>query len=418
MTRRGPACASAAWARAACVLAARLLAAGALLAACRGNTYAPPPPPEVTVLSPVQQEVTTYSEFTGHTAAIEAVDIRARVQGILESIHFAPGTEVAPGDLLFVIEPELYRSRVEQAQANLTSAEAQLQAAEAQLAITRAIFEKNAGSRTELVQRTQASDQARAAVEQARANLEIAKLEYSYTHIYAPIPGRIDRNLVDVGNLVGSGTPTLLTTIVRQDQIYAYFEASERDLLRYRALSRLGRTVTAEGERSRAFLGLATENGYPHAGEIDFASNQVNPETGTIEARAVFPNPDRVLVPGLFARVRVPFTRAQAILVPDVAVGTDQGGRFLLTVDASDVVQQRRVRLGVLVDTLRVIDEGVTTEDLVVVNGLQRARPNAKVKPDRTTLPEFVAAQAAGATPVPSPSPSPGGAPGATRSGG
>src|SRR5205085_11917379 len=157
-----------------------------VLTGCRGNTYAPPPPSEVTVAQPVRREVTTYSEFTGHTASVAAVDVRARVQGILEGINFEPGSDVGQGALLFVIEPDLYRARVDQAQAELQSAEAQLQAAEAQLAITRAIFERNAGSRTDLVQRTQQRDQARAAVEQAKASLEVAKLNLSYTHIYAP----------------------------------------------------------------------------------------------------------------------------------------------------------------------------------------------------------------------------------------
>lgn len=373
-----------------------VIAAALAIAACQRNAYAPPPPPEVTVTRPVQREVTTYSEFTGHTASVEAVDIRARVQGILESINFSPGAEVAQGDLLFVIEPDLYRARVEQAQANLASAQAQLQAAEAQLAITRAIFERNAGSRTELVQRQQAADQARAAVEQARANLDVAKLDLSYTHIYAPIAGRIDRNFVDVGNLVGAGEATLLTSLVRQDLIYAYFEASEQDLLRFRELRRRGQTVAVEGQRNRAYLGLATESGYPHDGEVDFASNRVNPQTGTIELRAVFPNPDRVLLPGLFARVRLPFTRGSAILVPDVAVGTDQGGRFVLVVDGDDVVQQHRVSVGTLVDTMRVIEEGVGLDDWVIINGLLRARPGTKVKPIRAPAPS------------PSPGPSPG----------
>jgi len=400
----------------------------ATLGACHGNTYAPPPPPEVTVVQPVQQEVTTYSEFTGHTASIEAVEIRARVQGFLESVNFTPGTDVSQGDLLFVIEPDLYQARVDQAQANLQSAQAQAQAADAQLAITRAIFERNAGSRTDLVQKIQTRDQAAAAVLQARANLEVAKLDLSYTHIYAPITGRIDRNLVDTGNLVGAGESTVLASIVRQDRIYAYFDASERDLLRYRELNRRGQTVAAEGQHNVAYLGLATEEGYPHLGDVDYSSNRVNPDTGTIEIRAVFPNPDRILLPGLFARVRLPFTRGQAILVPDVAIGTDQGGRFVLVVDENDVVQQRRVQVAGLVDTMRAIESGVTPNDWVVVNGLQRARPGAKVKPTRTTLAQLAGAHgapspASGASPsaaagvaspepAPSPSPAAAGAPG------
>lgn len=170
------------------------LALAILVASCGGNEYAPPPPPEVTVALPVQQEVTTYNEVTGRTVSIEAVEVRARVQGFLQSMHFTPGTEVKQGDPLFVIEPSLYQARVDQAAADLQSAQAQSEAASEQLKITQAIFERNAGSKTDLVQKTQARDQARAAVAQAKANLDAAKLDLSYTHIYAPNSGRIDRN--------------------------------------------------------------------------------------------------------------------------------------------------------------------------------------------------------------------------------
>jgi multidrug efflux system membrane fusion protein len=209
-----------------CVRAIVSAVAGvALLAGCgRGNTYAPPPAPQVVVANPVARDVTTYLEYTGHTASVEAVEIRARVQGVLKSINFTPGSNVAKGDLLFVIEPELYEARAAQADANLQSARAQLQAAEEQLSITQAIYNRNAGSKADLVQRTQARDQAVAALALARANLSAAKLDLQYTHIYAPIAGRIDRNFVDLGNLVGAGEPTLLASIVRQDPMYAYFD--------------------------------------------------------------------------------------------------------------------------------------------------------------------------------------------------
>ena len=358
-------------------------ALGAVLMACDGNTYAPPPPPEVTVAQPQEREVTTYNEFSGHTASIEAVDIRARVQGFLKSMHFSPGTEVNKGDLLFVIEPDLYRARVEQAEADLQGAKAQAQAAEEQLAITRTIFERQAGSRTDLVQKLQARDSARARVAQAQATLEAAKLDLSYTHIYAPISGRIDRNFVDIANLVGAGEATLLASIVRHDPIYAYFNASERELLVYRDLNRRGETAAAAGERNRAYMGLVNEEGFPHEGMIDYSSNRVDPSTGTIEIRAVFPNPDRVIVPGLFVRVRLPFTRGRAVLVPDDAVALDQGGRYVLVVGDKDVVEYRRVEVGQLVDGMRIVQKGVATGDWIVVNGLQRARPGSTVKPTR-----------------------------------
>jgi RND family efflux transporter MFP subunit len=363
------------------------IALAALLASCGRNTYEPPPPAEVTVAQPIEQEVTTYSEFTGHTAAIEAVDIRARVQGFLKSFHFTPGTDVKQGDLLFVIEPELYEAQAEQAAADLQSAQARAQAAEAQLGITRAIFERQAGSKTDLVEKTQARDEANAAVALAKAQLAAAKLNLSYTHIYAPIPGRIDRNLVDPGNLVGSGDATLLANIVRNDPIYAYFDASERELLRYREMQRRGETAAPAGERNKAYMGLATEDGFPHVGEVDYSDNRVDPTTGTIEIRAVFPNTERTLIPGLFARVRLPLSREKALLVPDVAVGTDQGGRYLLVVDDKNVVDYRQVKLGSLVGEMRVVYEGVKPGEWVVVNGLQHARPGSTVKPVRDPSP-------------------------------
>jgi RND family efflux transporter MFP subunit len=359
-----------------------------VFAACsRGNVYAPPPPPEVAVSQAVEKEVTTYREFSGRTAAVDAVDVRARVQGTLQSMHFTPGNDVRKADLLFVIEPELYQARVAQAEADLAGKEAQYRAAQAQLEITEAIFKRSAGSRTDLVQKTQQRDLAKAAVEMARATLEAAKLDLSYTHIYAPISGRISRNLVDPGNLVGANEATLLASIVSDDPIYAYFTAAELDLLRYRELQRENRTVAPAGEHNIAYLGLATEEGFPHLGKVDYVSNRIDPSTGTIEVRAAFPNPDRVILPGLFARVRLPYTREKALLVPEVAVSADQGGSFVLVVDEQNTVQYRRIRLGEsLAGNVAIVREGLTSGDWLVVKGLQRARPGTVVKPTRTDL--------------------------------
>lgn len=351
------------------------------LAGCGSNEYAPPPPPEVIVAHPEEREVTTYLEFAARTEAVEAVAIRARVQGTLQSIHFQPASVVKKGDLLFVIEPDLYRARVERAAADLASATAQAKAAAEQLEITKAIYERKAGSRADLVARTQARDQATAAIAQAKAALEAANLDLAYTHIYSPIDGRIDRNYVDAGNLVAAGEPTLLATVVRQDPIYAYYQASERELLEYRERQRHDQTAMAEGQIVPATLGLLTEDGFPHEGKIDYISNRVDPSTGTIEIRGVFDNPDGVLIPGLFARIRIPYTRGRALLVPELAIGTDQGGRFVYVVGKDDLVEQRRIKIGAQVDGERVVETGLTAEERIVVNGLQRARAGVKVSP-------------------------------------
>jgi RND family efflux transporter MFP subunit len=358
----------------------------------RGNTYAPPPPPPVTVARPLERDITTFLELTGQTRAIEAVEIRARVKGVLESVNFQPSTDVKRGDLLFVIEPELYQARVDQAQADLQSAEARFQAAEEQHAIAQAIFKQKAGSRTDLVEKQQARDEARAAVAQTRATLAAAQLDLEYTHVHSPIDGRIDRNYVDAGNLVGADEPTLLATVVRWNPIYAYFQVSERDLLVYRELDRVGKAATAQGERATAYMALATDEGFPHVGEVDYAANKVDPSTGTFEARAVFDNPSGVILPGLFVRMRVPFSGGRGLVVPEEALGADQVGRYALAVDAEGMVQQRRVEVGAVVDGMRVIQKGLGADDWVVVTGIQRARPGAKVTPVKTELPAVEAA--------------------------
>lgn len=363
--------------------AAAAAVASVLLAGCAGNQYEAPPPPDVTVARPVERDVTTYGEFTGRTVSVESVDVRARVQGILQQMSFKPGTDVEKGSLLFVIEPTLYEARVQQSEADLAGAEAKARAADEQLAITQEIFARRAGSKADLVQKTQARDEARAAVARARADLAAAKLDLSYTHIYAPISGRIDRNYVDVGNLVGAGEATRLATIVRERPIYVYFDVSERDLLEHPELLHGGR----QGGALEVFLALVDESGFPRNGTLDYTSNRVDPSTGTIELRAVFPNADARIVPGLFVRVRVPYDRGPSLLVPDDAVQSDQRGRYVLVLDEHDVVEQRPVETGPLEGRLRVVTSGLGLGDRVVIRGLQRARPGSAVEPTEEQIP-------------------------------
>jgi RND family efflux transporter MFP subunit len=363
------------------------LCMAAALGCGSGNRYAPPPPPEVTVQRPVEREVTIYAEFSGHTVAYASADIRARVQGYLQSYDFTPGSDVKKGDLLFVIEPALYQAQLDQAKADLAGKEAQYRAAEQQLEITQAIYQRSAGSRADLVNKTQARDLAKAEVDNARALLEAAALNLSYTHIYAPFDGLIDRNLVDIGNLVGSGTPTLLATIVRYDPIYAYFTLSERELLEYRQWLHSG-SDSAKDPSDVAYLSLASEKGFPHLGRVDYTSNRVDPDTGTIELRAVFPNPQRLILPGLFVRVRLPMSHGPALLIPEVALSADLEGQYLLVVNDKNVVEYRRVVVGpVIGGALRVVREGIGPNDWVIVNGLQRARPGSEVKPTHGEAP-------------------------------
>ena len=363
-----------------------ILVAGAIaiLAGCGGgNTYAPPPPPEVTVAQPVEKEVTNYAEFTGNTVAVPTVDIRARVKGFLQSVNFELSAHVKKGDLLFVIEPEPYQAQVNQCKGDLQAKEAQYKAAVDGLKIKEEMYSKNAASKLDVINATDMRDTAQAQIAVAKAALEQAEINLGYTHILAPVSGRINRNLVDVGNLVGAGQETLLATIVAEDPMYAYFNASERDVLIY---NETHRALVASGKKytTPISLGLATEGGYPHEGEIDFADNRLDPDTGTIQLRGVFPNPNGVLLSGLFVRIRVPYSTEKALLVPDVALSDDQAGKFLLVVNDDNKVEIRRVKVGELRDDgMRVIRDGLKRGEWVIVDGLLRAREGSLVKPQK-----------------------------------
>ncbi len=373
-----------------------------LVACGQKNDYVEPPPPKVTVAKPLQQDVIDYLEFTGTTHAFEKVEVRARVAGFLQNMHFIPGTRVEKGDLLFDIDPREYQALLNAAQAELGSANAQLKRAETEFARSQKLFKQKAGAEKDVVKWRGERDIARAAVLRAQAKVERAELDLGYTQVTAPIAGRVGRNLVDTGNLVGEGEPTLLTNVTRYDPIYAYFNLNERDLLRVMAMYRQrvnekGLDPEKESDANAEislFLGLANEAGYPHQGIADFAESGVDTGTGTLQLRGIFQNPGnpKVLLPGLFARLRMPVNkRDNALLVSERAIGADQSGNYLLAVTNENVVEKRPIRMGQLVDGLRVIEEGLQPGESVIVKGVQRARPGAKVDPEQIDMKSLTA---------------------------
>jgi RND family efflux transporter MFP subunit len=353
------------------------------LAGCEQNTYAPPPPPKVDVALPVQRAITRYLEATGNTAAVQQVDLVARVSGFLQSIDYTDGAFVKEGTTLFTIEPETYKLKLDQARAAEAGAQATLKQAELDFQRQTDLVARQAVSQSTLDTSTANRDNARASLQQAQANTRIAEVNYGYTKVTAPFDGMVSAHLVSVGELVGASSPTQLATIVSQDPIYVNFNVNERDVLLIRAEARRqGRLSTAALKQTPVEIGLQTEDGYPHVGKLDYAAPTINQATGTLAVRGLIPNPERVLLPGFFVRVRVPVeTQQNALLVPDTALGSDQSGRYLLVVNNDNVVEQRQVTTGPLDDGLRVIDSGLKLDDRVVIAGLLRSIPGQKVDP-------------------------------------
>ena len=355
------------------------------MAGCKEkNQYVAPPPPAVTVVHPVQKEVTDYLEFTGNTQAVASVEIRARVQGFLQSVNFKEGALVKKGDLLYIIEQPPYQAAVDKAAGDLEAKKAIYEKSEVEYQRQVRLMKENATSDRELNNAKGTRDAAKADVAMSAANLETSKINLGYTTIRSPINGRVGRNNVDAGNLVGAGQFTLLTTINQYDPIYAYFTLNEHDLLEFLKATREERKTAMEGYESGAvYLGLANEEGYPHKGRVDFADLGVDPSTGTMLLRGIFPNPHPAsILPGFFVRLRCPMgTHAGALMVPERAIGVDQRGQYVLIVNQDNVVEQHPVKMGVLEGGLREITEGVQADSRVIVNGLQRARAGAKVNP-------------------------------------
>jgi RND family efflux transporter MFP subunit len=353
-----------------------------LLGGCEQNTFVPPPPPKVDVATPVQRTITRYLEATGNTAPIQSVDLVARVQGFLQSIDYQDGSAVKQGTTLFTIEPETYKLKLDQARAAETGAQASVKQAEADFKRQSDLVARQAVSQATLEQSTAADQNMRSNLQQAQVNTKIAEVNYSYTKVAAPFDGIVSAHLVSVGELVGVASPTQLATIVAYDPIYVNFNVSEQDVLRIRAEAIRRGLTTTELKSLPIEVGLQTEEGYPHEGKLDYAAPTVNQSTGTLAVRGIVPNPKRLLLPGYFIRVRVPVNKEQdALLVPDAALGSDQGGRYVLVVTSENVVEQRKVRTGPLDGGLRVIESGLKPEDRVVTAGLLRAIPGQKVDP-------------------------------------
>jgi len=363
------------------------LALTAFLAGCgQNNQYAAPPPPKVTVALPFAQDVTRYFDATGNATAVNAVDLVARVQGFVQAIGYSDGQFVKKGASLFAIEPEPYLLKVDAAKAAVTSAQATLTQTQAEFQRQADLVQRQVSTQANYDKALAARDSAQADLQSAQANEKQAEINLGYTDVTAPFDGIVSARQVSIGQLVGANSPTVLATIVQMDPIWVNFTASERDALQVRANLALSGRTTADLIGDKVEVALQDETDYPHIGKLDYVAPTVDPSTGTQAARAVLPNADRALVPGFFVRVRVPSRPIPALLVPDVAIGSDQGGRYVLVVNKDNVVEQRKVEVGQLDGALRVITSGLTPDDQVVISGLQRAIQGAKVTPQQTAI--------------------------------
>jgi RND family efflux transporter MFP subunit len=362
----------------------------AVVVAC-GRQQAPePPPPKVTVAHPVERELTDWDEYTARLEAVDSVEVRARVSGYLESVHFREGSLVKKGDLLFQIDPRPYEAQLRRAEGDLEQAQSRVNLAQKNLARVAFLVKSQAMSKEEGETRAALVRQAEAGVQAAQATVDAAKLDVEFTRITAPVSGRVSRKLVTEGNLINGGVGTqgtLLTTIVSLDPLHVYFEANERDYLKYVRLAKSGARPSSRDFKNPVFVGTADEPGFPHEGYMDFVDNQIDRGTGTIQGRAIVPNPDGLLAPGLFVRLRlIGSGKYQALLIPDDAILSDQAQKFVWVVDDQNRVHYRRVKIGTLHDGLRVVSEGLTPGDRLVIHGVQRARPDIVVEPEEQTL--------------------------------
>jgi RND family efflux transporter MFP subunit len=359
-----------------------IVALTALTACTPPKPAAPPPPTKVTVSLPQSATVTNWDEYPGHIEAVEMVDLRPRVTGYLDSIHFTDGAEVKAGDLLFTIDPRPYQAELDRAQAGRQQAETHLELAKGDLRRAEGLQGTKAISEEEYDSRSKAVRDAEALLAAAQAAEASAKLNIDYTKITAPISGKIGRRLVTQGNLVqGNSGATVLAMLVSMNPMYCYFDVQEGIFLTYRNFARLNQNAESPGGGLICELALVNETGFTHRGQLDFFDNQVNPQTGTIRLRAVFDNTDRALVPGMFANLRVlAGPTEQALLVPEVAISSDQGYKFVYVVNQTNAVETRSIEVGRTYGTMRAVLKGLKPDEQVVVNGLLTLRPGAKVQ--------------------------------------
>ena len=368
-----------------------LLSAGMLTLAACDRSVAPQPPRQeasVKIAQPLQQEVIEWDEYTGRIQAIESVDVRARVGGYLEKVNFKAGDKVNKGDLLFVIDPKPFKAQLNYANAELERAKTKHELAKNDLARAENLFKAKAISIEEFDARQKGLRETAAAVKSAEANVYTAKLNLDYSDIRAPIGGRIGRELVTVGNLIkDGGEGTLLTQIVSTDPVYVYVDADEKSLLKYRRRARQQAQGSADLKGTVVQLAVSDESDFPHQGLLDYTAPQANAATGTVTLRGVFANPEELLSPGFFARMRVrgsdPY---KAVLLPDRAIGSDQAQRFVWVVKPDNQLEYRQITPGVLIGQMRVIRDGVKADDWVVVEGAQKLGPGISVKPERIAL--------------------------------
>ncbi|MGH7260703.1 MAG: efflux RND transporter periplasmic adaptor subunit [Nitrospiraceae bacterium] len=336
-----------------------------------------PPPPAVSVADVVVKEVTQWDKFSGHIEAVETVEIRPRVAGYLERLSFKDGNEVKEGEVLFVIDQRPFKAELMRAEAELARVRARAQLTRAQAMRAKRLVEKRVISEDEYDERMAAEAQAKADIRAAEAAVAVAKLNLEYTEVRSPIDGRAGRALVTPGNLVSGGEmipdATLLTTVVSLDPVYVYFEGDEQTYLRYGSMARNGERPSSREVANPVRVGLANEEGFPHEGRMDFVDNRLDPATGTIRARAVLDNKDGLFTPGLFARIKLLGSgKFSAVLVDDKAILTDQDRKYVYVLGAGDTALRRDVKLGRVIDGLRVVTEGLAAGDTIIVHGVQK----------------------------------------------